>query len=119
MITRERKRLGDGKILDDLITMAEGNVGATTVLAGILNADDLGYITILNLDDMNIRGAQIWIGYTDVCNSDLAVFMEKVKARDEAMIVAINEHLGHEGWQAVVGGASYMVERPKLERAMR
>lgn len=116
MTMQERKRLGDGTIMEDLVAMSEGNPGAVSVLAAILKDDDLGYITVLNLDDMNIRGAQIWIGFKDVCDGDLEKFVEKVKSRDEAMIAAINEHRGHSGWKAVTSGASYAVMRPRLER---
>lgn len=115
----ERKALGVGTIMEDIFKMAEGNPGAVTAIAAIMKAQgEMGYLTLLALDDMNIRGAQIWVGYKDVCGHDTAKFIALIEARDQSLIEKINEAFGGgTGWQAVVSGASYMAARPRLERA--
>ena len=45
---------------------------------------------ILNLDDMNIRGSQVWLGYKDHCGEDIEKFVQCAKNRDESMVEAIN-----------------------------
>lgn len=64
---------------------------------------------ILNLDDMNIRGSQIWLGYKDHCGQDLEVFKKAIDDRDPKMIELINHHgmLGNHPHRAVHGGASF------------
>ena len=54
--------------LDMIVAMSEGNPGALTVLMGMLESDNpAATMMILHLDDMNIRGTQIWVGYKDHC----------------------------------------------------
>lgn len=70
--------------------------------------EEHGLISVLSLDDMNIWGSQIWIGYKDYCGSDLDKFAECIKQRDQGMIDKINEFgkMGNHSEIAVEGGAS-------------
>lgn len=63
---------------------------------------DLGVILLCHLDDMNIRGSQIWIGYKYHCGQDLDRFMGCVTSRNEDMIAKINEMNQGQGeeWKA-------------------
>lgn len=103
----ERKEVTlNDKILDVLVMMAEGNVGACSVINAIMsNYITDGFVIILHLDDMNIRGEQIWIGYKYFCEQDLGKFVQCVFARDEGMVRKINE-MSQCGWVAVHHGAS-------------
>ena len=57
----------------------------------ILQADkQMGFMTILSMDDMDIRGSQIWVGFKDHCKSDVAAFMKAINDRDPAMVATIN-----------------------------
>lgn len=87
-----------------LLLMGEGNPGALSVLMEMVKNNEI--MRIFDLDDMNIRGCQIWVGYKDHCHENLAVFIQKVKARDPAMIRIINENNGTKE-VAVVSGASF------------
>jgi hypothetical protein len=60
--------------MDTLILMAEGNPGALNVLIELEKSDNL--VWAMHLDDMNIRGTQIWLGYKDYCKQDLNKFVE-------------------------------------------
>jgi hypothetical protein len=103
-----RKEIGlNMSIMEALILMSEGNPGAATVLAELAKRED-GFIWILSLDDMNIRGTQIWVGYKDVCESNIEKFIEAIKKRDKKMIDYINEvgEKGNHQYKAVESGAS-------------
>ena len=106
-------------VLDIMIKMSEGNSGAATVLAylhgelALLNEPPgprgrTGLLVmLLNLDDMNIRGSQIWVGFKDHCNSDIAWFKRAILARDPDMVDTINAVCGGQGHEkAVVHGGS-------------
>lgn len=109
-MSRKAISLG-GSTMDLLITMAEGMPGAIRVLTEILNADpEAGLLTILSLDDMNIRGSQIWIGYKDFCESDLGVFVQAIKDRSKDMVDLINSNAADTNApdeRAVTSGASF------------
>jgi len=98
-------------VLDIMIKMSEGNSGAATILAylhgelALLNEPPGLLVMLLDLDDMNIRGSQIWVGFKDHCNSDIAWFKRAILARDPDMVDTINASCGgHE--KAVVWGGS-------------
>lgn len=88
-----------------MMKMSEGNPGALTVLMQIVEKDpNLGLLQILNLDDMNVRGTQIWIGYKDHCGENIDLFIEKMKARDADMVATINRECPD--WVAKTHGAT-------------
>ncbi|KKN05674.1 hypothetical protein LCGC14_1085070 [marine sediment metagenome] len=107
MSTRQELRL-DSSMMDMLVMISECNPGALNVLMQLVQKDD-GLGIILDLDDMNIRGTQIWIGYKDFCGEDLGKFIEKVLARDADMVGAINREglMGNHIHKAVVNGALF------------
>ena len=85
--------------------MSEGNPGGMTVLMKIFEADmNAGIMTILGLDDMNIWGSQIWVGYKDHCGENLEKFIECVGERDAEMVKTINSQCPE---TAVTSGASF------------
>ena len=72
---------------------------------------------ILILDDMNIRGAQIFIGYKQHCHSDINRFVECIEKRCPELVETINNEglKGRYPHKATVqGGIREMlwVERP-------
>lgn len=113
-----RKSFTVASTLDDIIVqMSEGNPGAMNVLLDMIDHDpNNAILSILSLDDMNIRGSQIWIGYKDHCGQDMDNFIKAVQERDTAMIDKINEQgaLGNHKEKAIPSGASSMDERPTL-----
>ena len=104
-----------GGVVSLLVQMSEGNPGAAGVLADLIKDDpEGGFMKVLHLDDMNIRGSQIWVGYKDHCGQDLEVFKKALVDRDQAMVDTINGEcfqpdLGYEGYKekAVPSGASF------------
>ena len=112
---KERMEL---KMTDSLtavcIVMAEGNPGALKVLSEIVKEKGIdAFMSILHLDDMNIRGAQIWLAYKDYCGQDLERLLEAAEARDPEMVAKINAEMSYDPDypQAVTGGASKPGER--------
>ena len=108
---REELRLNE-YLMDWMVKMAEGNPGALTVLLTALKergSQKMGEL-ILFMDDMNIRGAQVWIGYKDCCGCDLDKFIGCIEEKDQAMIDKINEigRKGNHSWKAVPHSASVL-----------
>ncbi|MET3485434.1 hypothetical protein [Methylobacterium sp. 1973] len=100
---RKRYRMGD-----PILPLIEGNPGALRVL-GELSQKIEGihfWMFVLDLDDMNIRGSQIWVADKDVCNTDLDVLIKRVKGRDATLAEAINK-VCPDGERAVAHGASF------------
>lgn len=106
-----RNKIYDLSVMDSLIELAEGNPGAASILARIAAQDGpSSVVDLLHLDDMNIRGVQIWVGYKDHCNSDLDKFLELVRKRDPGLIATINRESGSREI-AVASGASFLRQR--------
>jgi hypothetical protein len=81
----------DDSLREVLLKMAEDNPSAMRVLLKILGKTGPGGLSlILQLDDMNIRGKQLWVGYRYHCDADLDRFVQCVKERDPEMIETIN-----------------------------
>jgi hypothetical protein len=103
---REPLDLADS-LTDVVFKMSEGNPGAVNVLSQILNKDQMaGMMNILSLDDMNMRGPQIWVGYKDHCGEDIDTFINKIRGRDLQMLKAVNEQCSSDGETAVPHGGS-------------
>ena len=87
-------------------TGADGDT--TPMLMKMLRKLSYGaFSIILQMDDMNIRGAQIFVGYKFHCRSDLDLFIGCIENRDRKMLEAINNE-GRKGrypHKAVAGGA--------------
>ncbi len=95
---QKRDEMSDDMSLEQFtVLMAEGNPGAATVMGAILQKQGEGaYMTLLNLDDMNIRGAQIWYGFKDHCRQDIDDFIAAINSRDEAMVKKVNASAKHD-----------------------
>ncbi len=90
---------------DAVLLMAEGNPGGLRVLLQI-SVTQNGFMKILGLDDMNIRGEQVWVGYSDHCGQDLGKFLECIHNRSSDMVRTINNVCGARH-TAVTSGASF------------
>ena len=91
-----------------LIKLSQGNPGALRVLCELVKADPTaGLISMLDADDMGLRGPAIWVGYKDFAKGDLQVFREALRNRSSEMITVIRQ----EGYEAYTGGRSYL--RPR------
>jgi hypothetical protein len=77
-------------LIEVLLTMSEGNAGAATVLGKMMNRKH-GFVDVLRLDDMNMRGKQIWVAFKYYCDHDLDKLVKCIRAQDTAMIEKVNE----------------------------
>jgi len=99
--------------LEMIVSMAEGNPGAATVMGQMLKLDRDNILHIISLDDMNIRGQQVWVGYKDHCEENMDKFIEAIKARDSEMVDTINKNCIYQSEygsfteRAVCNGASF------------
>ena len=102
-----RKKIGANMNMSEIITtMTEGSPGALSVLMELIKDHVMGFMDVLSLDDMNIRGEQIWLGYKDFSNMDLDKFKDNIKKRCPEMVALINERSGTSE-RAVTAGASF------------
>ena len=104
---RQKIELKDST-LDVIYKISEGIPGAIVGMAELMKSDSAGFMLLLGLDDMNIRGSQIWIAYKYLYKEDGKKFKEAVRKRDSKMIDFINEMTAAVGEEkAVSGGASF------------
>lgn len=106
-----------GSTADFMYEMSEGNPGAVRVLMDLLK-NDHGFINVLDLDDMNIRGSQIWIAFKDFAGENMDAFVKACRDRDPAMVEMVNQsgRQGNHDDLAVTSGASFPNGRKKLIR---
>lgn len=98
----------DMSIMELVMLMSEGNPGAIRVLTDLMaNNKDEAISLILCLDDMNVRGSQIWVGWKDFADMNNGVFIKAIKDRDSDMVDKINEQCAYSGELAVISGASF------------
>ncbi len=104
---RPKIELNDS-ISDVIYKVSEGVPGAIVGLTKLMKSDEAGFMLLLGLDDMNIRGSQVWEAYKYLYNEDGKKFAEAVRKRDKKMVDFINEELASVGGEkAVTGGASF------------
>jgi hypothetical protein len=63
-----------------VVEMCEGNYGAINVLMMLVANGRPEMVVTLN--EMEIRGSQIWVAYKDHCRQNLFEFMQQIAARD-------------------------------------
>jgi len=98
---REKFKASDN-VMDMMITMSEGNPGASRVLVQF--ADNPS--ALLDMDDMNIRGCQVWVAFKDFAGQDIDVLKSAVRERSSDMVEIINKESGI-AERAVTSGGSY------------
>ena len=71
----------DMSMADAVTLLVDGHPGALYVLAEIYRWSEDPLRVILILDDMNLRGADIWELYRDVCDENIVAFIGQVLGR--------------------------------------
>ena len=108
----------DDSLREVTLKMAEDNSGAMRVLMKILGKFGYGGLSlILQMDDMNIRGKQTWVGYRYHCDADINQFARCIRDRDPAMIETINRE-GRKGMYpheaSTVSGTRGFLEKERV-----
>lgn len=72
--------LFESDISKTIVNMCDGNPGALTVLIEVIKTlkEDV-WLILCRLDDAEIYGPDIWLGYKDVCKQDIIRFIDEVK----------------------------------------
>ena len=73
------KITSDMSIMDLMMVMSEGNPGALTVLMQMIQAPR-GFMDILLLDTLDIRGSKVWMLYSDSCGKNEGKFNRTLMA---------------------------------------
>ena len=95
-------------MFDVIYKMSEGLPGAIVGITALMNADSNGFMLLLGLDDMNIRGSQIWEAYKYLYHEDGKKFAEAIINRREDIVDFVNQELASVGKEkSVTGGASF------------
>lgn len=103
---RERKPIDlTDSTLEVVMKLSEGNPGAVTAIGSLMKDDPMGILLALHLDDMGMRGEQIWAAFQYHCKGDVDAFKKAVKDRDKEMIATVNQRCPSK--KAVSGGASF------------
>lgn len=92
-VLRLRERIDmDTPIMKAMIMLAEGNPGAVTVLGQMLSLQEpSGVALMLHLEDMNMRGPQIWVAYKDWAEGNMERLAGAIIERNQEMIDKVNE----------------------------
>lgn len=113
-----RKAIGLSMTTRDLmVTMAEGNPGALSVIVALAKrqSDPPAVMLLLDLDDMNMRGEQIWVAFKNHCQQDIEAFAKAIQGHDPAMVRTVNAECSPRH-VAVEHGASFERQDREIER---
>lgn len=80
----------NGPLMGIVMAMSEGIPGAVHVLMSLIATDP---VLLVTLDDMNIRGSQVWLGYKDHCGEKMERFTRCIRQRDTRMLHTINREM--------------------------
>ena len=75
------------------LKLMDRNPGAASVLNLILKHRQDAANIFFDIDDMNMRGTQIWVAYKDHCNGDIYKFIDACIARDAEMVATVNNEI--------------------------
>lgn len=89
---------GSDSMQDAIVKLSAGNPDALRVLYELLQSDPvMGFMRILDADDMGLKGPSIWLGYKDFAKENLDTFMKALESRDPEMVRVIKAN-GGEAW---------------------
>lgn len=105
----------DMQVREVIDVLADGNIGAQNVLLGFLNRDVAGMAVAMpffNIDDLNLRGDQIWEAFKFAIgdledDAALEAFAAALKKSDPAMIAHVNRVCIRPSGEQAFSGASY------------
>jgi len=76
-------------VTDAICKMAQGNPGAAVACTNILRDPERGMITLLRLDELNIRGSALWCAYKDYADHDVPKLIQAVQDKAPELFKAI------------------------------
>ncbi|QRM29046.1 hypothetical protein [Microvirga sp. VF16] len=102
-----RVRLSADASMGELITVvSEGHPDSVDILFLVFQHATFPAAVLLDLDDMNMRGKQIWLAFHQVCDGRITHFILRVTCRDVALVSTVNALTLGEHEQAVCHGGS-------------
>lgn len=104
---RREKIVGTDTVVEIVSKLSEGNPGAINAMMSMLQVEGASPLDLLNLDDMNMRGPAIWIGFKDYAGGKPDVFLNAIRERKKEMISFINQEHHDDSGPVVSGGASF------------
>lgn len=82
---------GNDTMMTSMIKLSEGNPSAATALAEMskVRGPEM-LLVLLNADDMNLRGAMLWVAYKEYCKYDANKLALLINHRDPDMVNFLN-----------------------------
>ena len=78
---------------ETLIELSDGNPGALTVLTDCAAQTPSSFGVIVDkLEEHDIRGSLIWVGYKDICDEELSAFISSVLREDDDFLEELDEY---------------------------
>ncbi len=112
-----RKSIAFGQSAEEVISqLADSNIGAVQLLSTMpYNGDAMApFIFWCNIDDLNLRGEQIWVAFKywkdspdDTTEIKIERFRAAINAHDPELIAFINERCPCGPREQAMDGASY------------
>lgn len=101
----EQERIEHTDTVQDVaVKMSNGNPDALSVAVHLIHSGDI--LSLLDADDMNLRGENLWIAYKDHCGEDISLLSEKLRARDADMVATVNAQHSPDALLAQTHGGS-------------
>ena len=79
-------------LISRITELAEGNPGAMTVMTNLHKTQDDPEFLFERLEELDLHGTYIWVGYKDGCDEDIEAFAQAVRDGDEAMLEPVEEY---------------------------
>ncbi len=84
--------------IDVVTKITQSNFGALMVINQFIELYPKSVLAkIIILEELNLHGPEIWIGYKDYCGQDINKFIECLDKRDMEMMAMIKKEMGQNG----------------------
>lgn len=78
--------------MERIISLSEGNPGAATALSRLAATQDDFESLLENLEEHDMHGPYIWVGFKDHCGQDVERFAQCLREDDEEMLAEVEEY---------------------------
>lgn len=77
-------------VKEAIMTLSEGNPGSINVMCQFLHLPECAEL-LMTLDEMNLRGRQIFVAYRLGSNQNMLQFIDNLKQRNQLMCDIVND----------------------------
>lgn len=77
---------------ETVLELAEGNPGAAVALSELVKTQSDAPTLLSTLQERDVRGPYVWVGYKDHCGEDVDEFAEAIRTKSDALFEEIEEY---------------------------